>query len=219
MSQKTFFTHREELWNAWTHAVGIVMGVAAATVFATVYAPQRTALDVLAVVLYLAGMLSCYVSSTLYHALPPGSRGKAVLRRFDHAAIFWHIAGSYAPLTIIGLRAAPCWGWGLFAFVWAAALAGTAVVFRKLSDHSHVETAAFVVMGLSVLVAIKPLADAVGMGVLAWVIAEGAAYVTGAVFYSIHRRRYMHTVFHFFVLLGSLCHIVAVWKLLETTTC
>ena len=69
-------------------------------------------------------------------------------------------------------------------------------------------------MGLSVLVAFKPLMDNVSTAAVSWIIAEGVMYITGAVFYSLNRRRYMHSVFHFFVLAGSICHIVAVWDML-----
>ena len=71
-------------------------------------------------------------------------------------------------------------------------------------------------MGLSVLVAFKPLIDSVSTAAVVWIIAEGVMYITGALFYSLNRRRYMHSVFHFFVLLGSICHIVAVWDILMT---
>ena len=69
-------------------------------------------------------------------------------------------------------------------------------------------------MGLSVLIAFKPLMDAVGTAAVSWIIAEGVAYITGAVFYSLNKRKYMHSVFHFFVLAGSVCHIIAVWDIL-----
>ena len=72
----------------------------------------------------------------------------------------------------------------------------------------------FVVMGLSVLVAFGPLIHCVSTTAVAWIIAEGVSYITGAVFYSLNKKRFMHTVFHFFVLLGSVCHIVAVWDIL-----
>lgn len=212
---QAYYTHGEELWNTWTHAAGIVMGVAAVLAFVQLYAARCSALAVTSMSLYFAGMLSCYVSSTLYHALPAGSHAKAVLRRFDHAAIFWHIAGSYAPLTMIGLWHEGYWGLGLTAFVGTAAVVGTVVVFRNLSDHSHLETIAFVAMGLSILAAFNPLAQTVPPGVIWWLVAEGVMYITGAVFYSLHGRHYMHTVFHFFVLAGSACHMVALWYLLE----
>lgn len=164
--------------------------------------------------LYLFGMLSSYVASTVYHALPAGSAMKARLRHWDHAAIYWHIAGSYSPITLVALRGEGFWGWGLFIFVWLCAIAGTIVSFRKMEDHSNVETLVYIGMGLSVLVAFKPLIESVTPGAVAWIIAEGVMYITGALFYSLHKRKYMHTVFHFFVLLGSVCHIIAVWDIL-----
>ena len=64
------------------------------------------------------------------------------------------------------------------------------------------------------LVAFKPLINSVSTAAVSWIIAEGVMYITGAVFYSLNRRRFMHSVFHFFVLAGSICHIVAVWDVL-----
>ena len=160
-------------------------------------------------------MLASYISSTAYHALSAHSRYKEMLRKFDHAAIYWHIAGSYSPITLIALRNQGLWGWALFAFVWLCALAGTMLTFRKLKDHSNLETLSFVGMGLSVVVAFRPLFQVLASQTIAWIIAEGVMYITGAAFYSLHRRKYMHTVFHFFVILGTLCHLVAVWQILS----
>ena len=106
------------------------------------------------------------------------------------------------------------WGWSLFIFIWACAIAGTVMSFAKLKDHSNLETLCFVGMGLSVLVAFKPLIDSVSPATVWWIIAEGICYITGAVFYSINKKKYMHSVFHFFVLAGSVCHIIAVWDIL-----
>lgn len=105
-------------------------------------------------------------------------------------------------------------GMVVFIFQWTCAVVGTVLSFRKLSDHSHWETICFCLMGLSVLIAFKPLMDAVGTAAVSWIIAEGVAYITGAVFYSLNKRKYMHSVFHFFVLAGSVCHIIAVWDIL-----
>jgi hemolysin III len=168
----------------------------------------------LGVCLYLFGMLGSYVASTVYHALPRRSLWKERLRRWDHAAIYWHIAGSYSPLTLTALRTEGYWGWSLFSFVWLCAIAGTIVSFIRLKEHSNLETFCFIGMGLSVLVAFKPLVDSVSTAAFVWILAEGVCYITGAVFYSFHRRKYMHSVFHFFVLAGSVCHIIAVWDVL-----
>ena len=166
------------------------------------------------VILYLFGMLGSYVASTLYHSIKHHSKWKERLRKWDHAAIYWHIAGSYSPLTLTALRDQGYWGWSLFIFVWSCAIAGTIVSFIRLKEHSHLETFCFVGMGLSILVAFKPLMDSVSQAAVIWLIAEGVSYITGAVFYSFNKTKYMHSVFHFFVLAGSVCHIIAVWDVL-----
>ena len=207
------YTKREEQWNAWSHAAGIVLGVVVGVVLVIVAVPRGSWADV-GVALYLFGMLASYVASTAYHSLPRRSRWKERLRRWDHAAIYWHIAGSYSPVTLVALRNEGPWGYGLFSFVWLCAIGGTIVSFVKLKEHSHLETLCFVLMGLSVLVAFGPLMRTVSTAAVAWIIAEGVCYITGAVFYSMNHRRYMHSVFHFFVLAGSVCHIVAVFNIL-----
>ena len=169
------------------------------------------------VALYLFGMLGSYVASTVYHSIRHHSKWKERLRRWDHAAIYWHIAGSYSPLTLVALRQQGYWGWGLFIFVWLCAIVGTIISLIRLKEHSNAETLCFIGMGLSVLVAFKPLIDSVSTAAVVWIIAEGVCYITGAVFYSLNKRKYMHSVFHFFVLAGSVCHIVAVWDVLSAT--
>lgn len=209
-----FYTHKEELWNTWSHAAGIMLGVAVGVIFLIICAGGENGWARAGVILYLFGMIGSYIASTVYHATSRQSKWRERLRRWDHAAIYWHIAGSYSPLTLVALRNEGAWGWSLFGFVWACAIAGTITSFVRLKDHSNLETACFVAMGLSVLVAFKPLLDTVSTAAVAWIIAEGVCYITGAIFYSINKRRYMHTVFHFFVLAGSICHIVAVWDVL-----
>ena len=208
------YTDKEELWNSWSHAGGIVLGVAVGIIFIVMSFKGDNPWARLGVCLYLFGMLASYIASTVYHALPRRSIWKERLRHWDHAAIYWHIAGSYSPLTLVALRTQGYWGWALFVFVWTCAIAGTIISFIKLKEHSNVETACFIGMGLSILVAFKPLIDSVSTAAVIWIIAEGVCYITGAAFYSLNNRRYMHSVFHFFVLAGSVCHIIAVWDVL-----
>ena len=213
-SKKIFYTAKEELWNSWSHAGGIVLGVAVGIAFLYYTTRSENGWATTGVILYLFGMLMSYITSTAYHALPAHSVWKPRLRKWDHAAIYWHIAGSYSPITLVALRDQGYWGWALFVFVWTGAIAGTIVSFIRLKDHSHLETVCFCLMGLSVLVAFKPLVEWVSAAAVGWIIAEGVCYITGALFYSLNKRRYMHTVFHFFVLAGSVCHIIAVWDIL-----
>lgn len=210
-----FYTQREELINVTTHAAGIVLAVGMGTMLVLRTMQSAHPLWTLAVLLYLAGMLGSYVCSTLYHATPARYGLKQRLRQWDHAAIYWHIAGSYSPVTLIALLGQGWWGWALFVVEWACALVGTAVSFRNMERHSHFETLCFVLMGLAGLAAFGPLLHATSGITVGWIVAEGVCYLTGAVFYSVHRIRYMHSVFHFFVLAGSVCHVVAVWRILS----
>ena len=210
------YTKKEEIWNAASHGGGVLLGVVVGIILIVWVFSNDNDWACIGVILYLFGMLASYAASTIYHAVNPHSKWKERLRRWDHAAIYWHIAGSYSPLTLVALRQQGYWGWGLFSFVWLCAIVGTIISFIRLKEHSNVETLCFVGMGLSVLVAFKPLIDSVSTATVAWIIAEGVCYITGALFYSLNKKKYMHSVFHFFVLAGSVCHIVAVWDVLLT---
>ena len=208
------YTKKEEIWNAASHGGGILLGVVFGIIFLVWCFQGDNNWARIGVILYLFGMLGSYVASTLYHSMKHHSKWKERLRKWDHAAIYWHIAGSYSPLTLVALREQGYWGWSLFIFVWTCAVAGTIVSFIHLKEHSNLETICFVGMGLSELVAFKPLMDSVSAAAVVWLIAEGVSYITGAVFYSFNKKKYMHSVFHFFVLAGSICHIIAVWDVL-----
>lgn len=210
-----FYTKGEERTNSISHGVGIGLGTLVIIGFLIYCYRNGDSLDQMAVWLYAFGMLGSYVASTLYHASKLHSKMRRILRRWDHAAIYWHIAGSYSPITLIALRDQGYWGWILFGIEWTCAIVGTVMSFRNLKEHSNLETVCFVLMGLAVLIAFKPLVDAVGPATLWWIIGEGICYITGAVFYTFHNVRYMHSVFHFFVLAGSFCHIMAVWDMLK----
>lgn len=210
------YSKGEEIANSSTHAFGIIMGIVIGIIFIVMSVKNDGgAWTAWSIGLYLFGMLGSYIASTVYHALPAGSESKQVLRKFDHAAIYWHIAGSYSPITLLAIvQAYPVWGICLFTFIWVAALIGTICSFFKLKTHSHFETVCYVLMGLTVVVAFGPLWNSAGAIASSWIIAEGVMYITGAVFYALYKKPYLHTVFHVFVLLGSICHIVAVWDVL-----
>ncbi len=208
------YTKKEEIINTLSHSAGILLGIVVGIIFLVWCFKSDSDWARVGVILYLFGMLASYITSTVYHALPLRTKAKEVLRRFDHAAIYWHIAGSYSPITLIALREQGYWGWSLFSFVWLCAIAGTIISFKHLEEHSNVETFCFIGMGLSILIAFKPLIDSVSTAAFTWIIAEGVSYITGAAFYTMNKRRYMHSVFHFFVLAGSICHIIAVWDIL-----
>ena len=218
MKRQNAYSFSEEIVNTATHAVGLFMALAVCIYFLVRSGGSGSWLVPLSLSIYLFGVASSYAASVVYHAIPATrEKAKAWARKLDHAAIYWHIAGSYTPLTLIAMPngGAPIWGWTIFAFVWLCAIVGTALSFRKMKAQSYLETTCYVLMGLTILIAFKPFYDSCGLAIVLWVVGEGIAYITGAVLYSFKKIPYIHSVFHLFVILGDICHMIATWKMLQ----
>lgn len=208
MKSKTRYRKEEERANVLSHGLGILIGVVGGGWLLRIAIDSHNVWAIAGVSIYVLGMLASYVSSTLYHACRPSPR-RDLLRKFDHAVIYLHIAGSYSPVVLVALREVGYWGWGLFIFIWSCAITGIVLSFRRLKAHSHLKTICYIAMGCSIFVAFKPLCAVVAPGFIYWLLAEGVCFVGGAIFYSFHRWPYMHTVFHLFVLGGTICHMIA----------
>lgn len=217
MKRLNTYSLPEEITNFTTHGLGFMMSLTVCVFFIVKGSVADSWIVLFSLILYLIGVCSSYAASTVYHAIPGSrARAKAIARKFDHAAIYWHIAGSYSPLTLIAMRTgAPAWAWVIFGFVWLCAIVGTALSFRKMKAQSYLETTCYVLMGLTILIAFKPFYDTCGLAIVLWVVGEGVAYITGAVLYSFKKVPYIHSVFHVFVILGDVCHMIATWKVLQ----
>ena len=211
------YTEKEEIANTVSHGLGILLGFVAGYTLLSTAIRNDNMWAIGSITAYLFGMLASYIASTCYHACLHEKR-KEKWRKSDHAAIYLHIAGTYIPFTLLVLRNEGAWGWGLFAFICASAITGLILSFTRLKAHSNLETVCFILMGCAILVAFKPLYEALSRNghieSLYWLIAGGVSYIVGALFYSWTKRKYMHTVFHLFVLAGSICHIIAIYTLL-----
>lgn len=217
MSEEKKYSKGEERLNVISHAVGFVCALAVSLFFVgEVIAKGGDGWSLASMLLYAVGMLSSYAFSTAYHATRVGTSARRLLRKFDHAAIYWYIAGCYSPITLIAMRDIGYWGWGIFAFCWLCAIVGTLLCLRKQKKQNILETVCYVLMGLTILVAMKQFYNAVPLSAFLWVVGEGVAYIAGAVLYSIHKVKYVHAIFHFFVMLGTLCHMIAVWQVLQS---
>lgn len=218
MKKQTAYSFSEEIVNVATHAAALVMSVVVCLWFIVRSAADDSSVVIVSLLLHLFGVASSYAASTIYHAIPASRPdAKALARKFDHAAIYWHIAGSYSPVTLIAMCGSGerMWGLVIFSFVWLCALVGTALSFRKMKSQSYLETACYCLMGLTILVAFKPFYECCGLEIVLWVVGEGVAYIAGAVLYSFKKVPYIHSVFHLFVILGDVCHMVATWKILQ----
>ncbi|ODV10384.1 MAG: hemolysin D [Rubrivivax sp. SCN 70-15] len=200
-------TWGEEVANAVSHGIGLLLAVAALPVLVH-YADQTgTAANVVGASLFAATMILLYGVSTLYHALP-ASRAKRWFNRLDHAAIYLFIAGSYMPFLLGALRGA--WGWTLFGIVWAAASFGVVIKLFDGLRHPLWSTGLYVAMGWLALIAAAPLVEHLSRAGLIWLVAGGLAYTLGAVVFLFDSKvRYAHFVWHLFVMAGSGCHFVA----------
>lgn len=214
---KNSYSKSEERANYISHIIGAVMSLVVCAVFLVKAFKSGESLSIFSLFLYSFGVLSSYIASSAYHACPEiKEKARLLLRKFDHAAIYWHIAGSYTPITLIAMYkyGATIWAVGIFVFVWLCAVVGTCLTFRKIKPHSYFKTVCYVLMGLSILVAFKPLYDSVGLKAVLFIVAEGVSYIIGAVFYSFKKIKYMHSVFHVFVVFGDVFHMMAVWYML-----
>lgn len=198
---------REELANALTHGLGATAALAGGAVLVTLAALYGDRWQLTGAIVFGACLLLLYVASTLYHAARhPVLKGR--LKVFDHCAIYLLIAGTYTPFTLIGLRGP--WGWGLFGAIWALALSGVVFKLYFTGRFKALSTAIYIAMGWLVLVAIKPLLAALDSWTFGWLLAGGACYTLGTVFYHRPSLPYSHAVWHLFVVAGSACHYVSV---------
>jgi hemolysin III len=201
----------EELFNSLSHGVGAglaVIGLVALVVWAAIHGD---AVDIFSFSTYGASLVLLYLASTLYHSSHT-PRWKLIFRRFDHAAIYVLIAGTYTPFLLVSLRGA--WSWSLLGVIWGLALLGVAFKTLFINKFERISTLGYILMGwLGVLFGQQVLASLSPAGML-WLAAGGVTYTVGVIFYAIRRIPYNHAIWHLFVLGGSICHFIAVWTLL-----
>ncbi len=200
-------TFGEEVANALSHGIGVLLAIAALPMLVHAASVRGSAADVVGASLFGATMIVLYLASTLYHALPAGA-AKRWFNRFDHAAIYLFIAGSYMPFLFGVLWGG--WGWSLFGVLVAAAVLGVGAKLMNRLRHPLWSTGLYVAMGWVAVVAIAPMMQRMSSAGLAWLVAGGLCYTLGAVvFHFDNRVRYAHFVWHLFVMAGSACHFVA----------
>ena len=214
MSSEKFYTLREERANYLTHGLALLISITATILLLRKAIIAEDGWALFAYALFGLGMIGCMGASTLYHYVQEPLR-KAMLRHYDHAAIYLLIAASYSPFTLILLRDEPFWSWFIFGVVWLIALTGILISFRPLKRNSHLKTASYVLMGLIVMIAFKPLLEvaraADAMDTVLWLFVGGIFYIVGAVIYATAKREFVHTIFHIFVLFGLASHLYAAW--------
>ncbi|HBR28327.1 MAG TPA: hemolysin D [Firmicutes bacterium] len=193
----------EEITNAVSHGVGLGLAVAALAVLVVLASRYGDVWYVVGFAIYGATLVILYLSSTLYHSFPEG-KVKRVFRLFDHASIFLLIAGTYTPITLIKLRGTV--GWSLFGLIWGLAIIGIIFKIFFIDKYRILSTLLYIAMGWLVVVALKPLLEALNHTSILFLLIGGALYTLGTIFYAWKGKKYAHAVWHLFVLAGSICH-------------
>lgn len=196
------------------HQVAFVVWVPASL---TLVALGRTTAARAATAVYAAAMLALYGVSAAYHRVPWTPRARRWMRRLDHSMIFVFIAGTYTPLSVLGLGGA--WRVSILAAVWGAAAVGVALKMSRLGLASRAGTALYIALGWTAIVAMPQLVRTLSASAITLLFIGGALYTTGAIVYA--RRRPdpvpavfgFHEVYHAFVIGGSVCHYAVILRL------
>ncbi|PLT28519.1 PAQR family membrane homeostasis protein TrhA [Peribacillus deserti] len=207
MAETHVFSKKEELVNAITHGIGVILSIAALVFLIIFSVNEGTVWHLISFIIFGVTMLLLYISSTLVHSFPPG-RAKDIFEIFDHSAIYLFIAGTYTPFTLIVIKGVL--GWSLLSIVWGIAVIG--VVFKSyfVKKFLFLSTILYIVMGWLIVIAWGPLTAALPGGGIQLLVAGGILYTIGAVFYVWRGFPFHHAVWHIFVLLGTAAHFFAV---------
>lgn len=205
-----------EPFNALSHLAGIILSfIALLTMVVKAAYADAPPLHLAAVIIFGVSLLFLYSASTIYHTVIAQPHVIAFLRKLDHSMIFALIAGSYAPFCLIALDGKL--GWTLFGFVAAIGISG--ILFKMVWFHSPrwLSTALYIAMGWIIIFAVVPLADSMSAAGLTLLVLGGVLYTIGGIIYGLKpdflSSKYLgfHEIFHVFILLGSLCHFLAVY--------
>lgn len=206
------YTKGEEIFNMVSHIVGGALGLAALALCVIFSAIHHNPWAVIGSAIYGVSLVALYTISSVYHGLKPGN-SKKVMQVLDHCTIYLLIAGTYTPILFSAIRPiAPALSWVLFGIVWGcAALAATftAIDLKKYAIFSMI---CYLAMGWCIIFALRITIQALGLGGFLFILGGGIAYTIGAVLYGLGKKqRYMHSIFHLFVVLGSVLQFFGIF--------
>lgn len=205
------YTTGEEILNAITHGVGVLLSIAALVLLivrAVMYAPDEyKAQCIIGFTIFGASLIILYLFSTLYHALPLGT--KKLFGIFDHCSIYILIAGTYTAYCLTALRGAV--GWLIFGIIWGLAVVGI-VLYAVFGSRVRVlSVITYIPMGWLIIFAAKPLREQLSLLSFRYLVVGGLVYTVGCVFYAMKKVKWMHGIWHLFVLGGSIMHFFSIY--------
>ena len=200
------YTKGEEIFNMTSHIVGAVLGIVA-TVLCIVFAAVRgNVYGVVSGSIYGVTMIILYTMSSIYHGLSPKRYSKKVFQVLDHCSIFLLIAGSYTPFALCTIREYDtASGWIIFGVIWAFAILGIVLNSIDIKKFKVFSMICYLVMGWCIVFKITLLPELLGTAGFVLLLLGGIAYTIGAILYGLGKKhKYVHSIFHLFILLGSL---------------
>ena len=202
------YTKGEEIFNMVSHIVGGTIGIVAIVLCSVFAGINGDVYGVVSGVIFGTTMLILYTMSSIYHGLSPKLKtAKRVFQIIDHCSIFILIAGTYTPVCLCTLRQ---WntaeGWVLFGVIWGMATLGIVLNSIDLKKYNIFSMVCYLVMGWCIIVRIKILIDLVGIVAFWLLLSGGISYTIGAVCYGLTKKKWMHSVFHIFCVIGSVLH-------------
>ena len=199
------YSRGEEMMNMITHAIGGILGIIVLTLCVIRAVQNRNPYGIAASAVYGAAMICTFTVSSVYHGLLP-CFGKKVMQVVDHCTIYFLIAGTYTAVVLSAIRPVyPVLGWGLFVFEWVLAAVAATLTAIDLKKYNVFSMICYIGMGWAVIPFAKQTLHALGAAGFALLLAGGIAYTIGAVLYGIgSKKKWMHSVFHIFVVLGAL---------------
>lgn len=200
------YTKNEEILNTSSHILGAFLGLVA-TILCVVFASLHNNIyGIITGAVYGITMTLLYTMSSIYHGLKANTTSKKVFQIIDHCTIFLLIAGSYTPFTLCTFREYNnVLGWTLFGVVWGFAILGILLNAIDLHRYKVFSMICYLAMGWCVLIRGSVLPILLGWIGFILLLSGGIAYTIGALFYAIGRNvKYMHTVFHVFIVIGSI---------------
>ena len=198
----------EEITNAILHGIGALLAIAALVLCVVFSAIHHNPYAVVSSCLYGSTLIILYTMSCLYHSLKVNN-AKRVFRIIDHCSIFLLIAGTYTPLTLVSLNG-PI-GWTLFGIIWGVSILGIILNAIDLNKYKVISMILYIMMGWAIIFTFPRLLKVIDMTGIYLLVAGGIVYTIGAIFYGVGKKiKYMHSVFHFFVLAGSILHFFAI---------
>lgn len=205
------YSKGEEIFNMVSHIVGAALGIVALVLCVITAAMGHSAIGVVSSCIYGATLILLYTMSSIYHGLRPGM-GKKVMQVLDHCTIYFLIAGSYTPVLLVGMRNKyPVLAWTLFGIVWGCAIVACILTAIDLKKYSVFSMICYLTMGWVIIFFVKQTYEIMGTGGLIFLISGGVSYTIGSILYGLGKtRKWMHSIFHLFILAGSILHFFAI---------